>query len=279
VDLRLDEPVRPIPNGAVLYTCVVTIASDAPAARYPLTPTELIAASPAGGRVAATGVSGEIVVALPRQAHSALSAALLCSGGVNDGAPCARNTDCLLGACVVAQGVCDGGDDDGLLCDCAGGTCSSQPSCRSDARSGTCTGGAMDGTCCDQATNCHGHRPCAGTQNLCLSGPGKGQSCLRDAQCPHSRCQSFGRVCAGGDFDRYACVDAGDCPRGTCVDPLATPTPVALPAEVFASTSMSGGCAIDRHERLNSSVFGSIGDVWALLLPLVIPWRRRSGNG
>ncbi|MBI1817230.1 MAG: beta-propeller fold lactonase family protein [Deltaproteobacteria bacterium] len=269
VDLRLDEPVRPIPNGAVLYTCVAAIASDAPAAHYPLTPTELRAASPAAAIVEATGISGEIVVALPRPARSVLSAALLCSDGVDDGAPCARNADCLRGACVVAQGVCDGGDDDGLLCDCAGGTCSNQPSCSSDARSGTCTGGAMDGTCCDQATNCHGHRPCAGTQKLCASGPGKGQSCLRDTQCPQSRCQSVGRVCAGGDFDRYACVDAGDCPRGACVDPLASPTPLVAPVEVFASTSMSRGCAmINRHDGR------SIGDLWALLLPLAIVWRR-----
>ena len=45
------EDVEPITDGAVLYTCKVQVASDAPAATYPLTITGTILSTPTGGRV------------------------------------------------------------------------------------------------------------------------------------------------------------------------------------------------------------------------------------
>src|SRR5579862_1345111 len=73
----------------------------------------------------------------------------LCSAGPRDGEACNGDTDCSPGGvCVIAQGVCDGGDDDTLYCGCIGGTCTqSTPSC--DAMlTGVCVGGANDTECC-----------------------------------------------------------------------------------------------------------------------------------
>src|SRR5207248_680758 len=53
-----------------------------------------------------------------------LTSQFLCSAGPFDGQPCTSDDDCAPGgACVLVQGVCNGGDFDGFLCDCPGGSC------------------------------------------------------------------------------------------------------------------------------------------------------------
>ncbi len=54
--------IDPIPDGAVLYTCNVDIASTAPPAAYPLTITEVVASSPFAGRIDVLGSDGAIIV-------------------------------------------------------------------------------------------------------------------------------------------------------------------------------------------------------------------------
>lgn len=152
----------------------------------------------------------------------------LCSGGPNDGQPCASSEACPQGACVVTQGICDGGDDDGLDCDCPGSACQSAPSCSSEPEAGTCPGGPFAGECCDVEFNCIDGAPCQGTQKVCLSGDLKGFSCLIDAHCDGDPCVSTGRVCSG---DGFSCVDDDDCIAGTCtgapLPPTITPAPTA----------------------------------------------------
>jgi hypothetical protein len=65
----------------------------------------------------------------------------LCSAGPRDGGRCTNDDDCFascsgFGACVLVQGVCDGGANfDGYPCDCPGGNCVA----------GACSGGVFDG--------------------------------------------------------------------------------------------------------------------------------------
>jgi hypothetical protein len=275
------ENTDPIPSGSVLYSCFVAIASDARPSTYRLTISNITAAAVAGALPSA-GSDGAIVVhGRSAQAASPAPAARRCSGGGNDGLPCAGDIECPAGVCVIAQGICDGGDDDGLWCDCPGGTCVPEPACAAKPGRGTCSEGPAAGTCCDLASNCRGRRPCVGTAMLCAGGPGKGQPCLRDEQCPDAACRPLARYCAGGDFARYACVDHGDCPRGRCVDPYATPTPVATPRAGAATptpllpgssrldtATTGGGCRIDRSSSVDST--GLLG----LLLPAVLIRRR-----
>jgi len=139
----------------------------------------------------------------------------LCSAGTRDGVACNSDDDCPGGVCVIAQGVCDGGDDDGFPCDCAAGSCNAQPVCSDDATLGTCGSGVSAGECCDVTTNCAGGVTCRGTQKVCLAGDSKGFSCVNDQQCPSSVCRSTGKFCDGGDFDGFSCVDNSDCPNST----------------------------------------------------------------
>ncbi len=169
----------------------------------------------------------------------------LCSGGPNDGRPCARVEDCPSGSCVVAQGVCDGGPDDGFDCDCPGSQCSSVGSCTNDPELGTCEGGPYQGECCDPAYNCGSAAPCRGTQKICLGGELKGLSCLRNEHCPGSLCWATGRVCSG---DGFACVDDSDCILGTCQGEgtFPTPTPTQPP------TGCIGDCDGDGEVTINN---------------------------
>ena len=162
----------------------------------------------------------------------------LCSVGTRDGLSCEGDQNCPGGTCVIAQGVCDGGDDDGLTCDCAGGTCSDAPACTDDPSFGTCNGGSVAGACCDVATNCAGGHTCRGTARVCLGGDNKGFSCLSDTHCPSSQCVSTGKFCDAGDFADYSCVDDADCPSGACVQPpaTATPTPPGSPRPTATPT-------------------------------------------
>src|ERR1700687_3482298 len=136
----------------------------------------------------------------------------LCSAGPSDGQACNSDADCAPnGTCVIAVGICVGGTDDGLVCDCVAGNCSSTPTCSTNATFGTCQGGVNAALCCDGTHNCSSGSPCVGTQKLCLSGVDIGFACLRDDQCRGSVCRSTGKVCNGGDFDSFSCVDNADC--------------------------------------------------------------------
>ena len=217
------DNVDPIPDGSVLYTCSVDIPPGAAVGAYPIVVFNTEAGTPAGDPLPAAPANGLVfVVAGASAAERAVRAAvspvdLLCAGGPRDGAACAADADCPDGACASAQGVCDGGDDDGLLCDCAGGSCSAATaSCSSDPGSGTCSGGSAQGRCCRTDFNCAGRRPCVATQKVCAGGIAKGMPCLRDGQCAGSTCGSTGRLCKGGSFDGFSCVDHGDCPLGFC---------------------------------------------------------------
>ncbi|MFQ5668193.1 MAG: hypothetical protein ACE5I7_17400 [Candidatus Binatia bacterium] len=140
----------------------------------------------------------------------------LCSGGTADGMACTETEGCPDGVCVIALGICDGGDDDALPCDCSGGTCSADPPCDLDPTLGTCNGGVSAGECCDVAFDCRGGAGCTATQKVCLAGDTEGLACLRDAQCPGSQCAATGRVCVSGGSEGFPCVDDGDCIGGLC---------------------------------------------------------------
>src|SRR6266436_5425685 len=84
----------------------------------------------------------------------------LCSNGPMDGRACNTDANCAPGGvCVIGQGVCDGGADDGTPCDCAGGTC------QGSGTTGTCSGGTMNGESCDPSGtgNCGGGTACVAT--------------------------------------------------------------------------------------------------------------------
>lgn len=170
-----------------------------------------------------TLVLATMLLAAPWMAGSVAaqgSGAFLCSLGTRDGQTCASDDDCPGGVCVLTQGVCDGGIDDGLPCSCAGGTCSGTPVCSADATFGTCSGGPFAGECCDRDFNCREGRPCAGTQKICLGGQSQGFPCLRDSQCPGSVCRSTGRFCLGvcqsGSSSGTLCTTTDDCGGADC---------------------------------------------------------------
>ncbi len=226
----------PIPDGALLYTCEVNIAPDAAPGTYHLEVRDPGASDPEGMPIAIIGIDGAIVVgALTRAAAEGTSVggAFLCAGGEKDGLDCRNAWDCPGGgACVAAQGVCDGSVDDGLLCDCPGGTCTTQVVCPSDPEKGTCRGGPAHGRCCHLDLNCAGGSDCVGTQKLCDGGAGKGLPCLHGGQCLDSECRSLGTSCQGGRFEGYSCVDDGDCPLGWCAVPASLPSPTPTPQSV-----------------------------------------------
>ncbi len=178
-------------------------------------------------------------------AAQAPTGVFLCSAGSQDGAPCNTQEDCPGGVCVIAQGVCNGGTDDSFPCDCAGGTCSAQPVCASDATMGTCSGGPFAGGCCSTQTNCADAAPCIGSQKACIGGDNKGFSCLNNQQCPvnggasFSQCRSTGKVCAGGTFNGFTCVTTADCPSGVCTGPTA-PSPLPTATRTARPTTPPG---------------------------------------
>jgi hypothetical protein len=177
---------------------------------------------------------GTLTVARAQAPTPTPNGEFLCSAGPRDGQACNGDVDCSPGGvCVIAQGVCDGGTDDGFPCDCAAGTCTaSTPACDpTPTLAGVCVGGPSDTVCCDVNTNCIDGAPCVGAQKVCLSGSSKGYSCLNDGQCTGSVCISTGKFCSGGDFDSFACVDNADCKNvdgtsvGVCIGAvLPTPT-------------------------------------------------------
>lgn len=151
----------------------------------------------------------------------------LCSAGERDGQVCQGAQDCPGGACVVSQGVCDGGLDDGFDCDCPESSCTAAPVCPEDPELGTCAGGSNEGTCCDLAFNCRSAAPCRGTQKICFSGSLKGFPCLRDGHCPASVCWATGRTCSENGLP---CVDDADCLVGSCQGEGSFPPPTPTPS-------------------------------------------------
>jgi len=267
--LSLDN-VDPI-SARRLFSCRVAVAADAAAGLHPLRVSSAGASDPDGNAIITAGIDGGVTVrgaALARAAHGATGEGdRLCSGGGADGGACLSDADCAGGACVVGSHVCDGGPDDGLLCDCPGGSCNAGSACAADPGRGTCGGGRHDGLCCDADFDCAGARPCAPTQQTCGDGVAKGVPCLRDAHCPGSRCISSGRVCAGGEYADFACVDDRDCPLGVCRQPVTpTPTPTSLVltpngGDGAGSSSGGGGCAV--------AAPGGAAAAWPALLALL----------
>jgi hypothetical protein len=217
----------------------------------------------------------------------------LCSAGSKDGRPCNSDDDCPGGVCVVAQGVCVAGDDDGQLCSCPSGTCSVQTSCSEPASvAGVCSGGTSAGASC--TCSCAGQQACTGTQKVCLGGAYRAFSCLRDDQCAGSHCGSTGLVCADNtDFFSFSCLTDSDCcnspkvcPVGSCegavVQPTLTPTRsasvVATPpgtpgpgAGVLAQGADAGATII---ELVDASNFPASGWVRIGNDPTPVPYTR-----
>jgi MYXO-CTERM domain-containing protein len=208
--------VNPIPDRPFLFGCTLGIAIDAVPGRYEVGATRAIGSTPDGRALDLRAFPHEVEVLSPGGGRKSVFAGgsdhpsgSLCAGGPQDGSPCENDARCPAGACTWAQGVCDGGDDDGLLCDCHDWW-----TCRYSI--------------CDRAD-------CIPTQRICAAGIAKGLACLRDAHCGGERCVSTGNRCDGGDFDSYACVDHSDCPLGSCSAPRSgsveppRPTPAAEP--------------------------------------------------
>jgi hypothetical protein len=153
------------------------------------------------------------------------SAQFLCSAGLRDGQTCEGDDDCTGGGvCVIPLGVCEGSDADVEFCICPGSECVAEPVCPDEESLGTCASGVFGELCCDLADNCTTGAACISTQKLCIGGDFKGFPCVNNANCPGSLCRSTGRYCLEGDNDSFACVDDEDCPDGECVGALPTPT-------------------------------------------------------
>ncbi len=268
--LSFDEPTS-IPDGATLYTCALLIRADVSPGAYALRVTNTGGSTPGGAPLVLTGADIAVTVQGAAAVRRAAAAALrVCSGGTADGAICAVDADCPAGACVRPQGICAGGEDDGLLCDCPGGTCrAGAASCGSGSDAGVCADGSADGACCDRTFTCRGGSACTATHRLCATGPAKGSPCLADGHCLGSTCVASRRRCAGGEFDGVACIDSSDCPAAACVEPNA-PTPTATPIEWLPGDPVKSpdSCAIAPTGRS-----GSAG--WLALPALLLFVRRR----
>jgi YVTN family beta-propeller protein len=223
------EEIRRIPAGATLYSCSVRVDSQTEDGSYAVHVTETAASDaqgvviPIGGspgtiqvRAAASAQRGSAPSAAARQGGvSTADATQFCSGGSLPGASCNGDTECPGGMCARSVGVCESGDDDGLLCDCPLGTCTS----------GVCAGGLVDGASCQSSSNCAGAVSCAPAIRLCQSGIAKGAPCLDDRHCAAATCGVATSRCDTGDFAGFACIDDGDCPFGLCRAVAFPPTP------------------------------------------------------
>ncbi len=210
--------LSPIPDGSVLYSCRVSIYGGAPGGDLRVIVYGAGASDAAGDTVPIDAISGTVTVATrsdsARVNHVFFTSTGICYRGTHHDLPCSTDADCWQGRCFRAPGVCDGGEDDGLLCDCPGGECRPGASC-SDQGDGTCTGGSADGACCREAFRCSG-APCVPTRKICAGGISRGLPCTHFRQCRDSYCAPSSSRCNGGDFDSFACIDDGDCPLGSC---------------------------------------------------------------
>jgi len=275
-----------IEAGAELYRCRVIVAPDVLPGAYPIHGEFGLGAIEGGSEYRSRIIDGTVQVVQLRDRRSLLSAAQnpgkqlqLCSGGRDDGLPCAGDEDCFGSFCVRAASVCDGGNDDGLLCQCSAGRCRDTAGAEacSGIESGACIAGDLDGTCCDPDLNCAGGRPCVATQRICDGELSKGAPCLRDEHCPEGRCRSVVDTCLSGDFEGFACIDDLDCPRGACSSsilraPQTQPTPTqpphtpTAPISTADSSSHGGGSGCQIGGRPQSG--GAFLALLALLLML-----------
>jgi hypothetical protein len=153
------------------------------------------------------------------------------AGACSPGTPVdctAMDADCVVGACVAADGTCattprpDGtACDDGLLCTvadfCSGGTCTGLPACGltgceegcDEAAGGTCGGTPPpDGTPCSSGTFC-------ATGETCLAGAcagGAPRDCDASAadQCNMGTCNEANRLCEPVPVNNGTPCDDGD---------------------------------------------------------------------
>lgn len=185
----------------------------------------------------------------------AVEAQFLCSAGTRDGLTCEGDDDCSGGGvCVIPLGVCTQGESDGFPCICPGAECTETLMCIDEPSIGTCNGGVFEDLCCDTADNCFDGSPCIATQRLCVGGEFKGFPCVEDRHCEGSACRSTGGFCLGGDFDSFACADDGDClgfdVSGICTFAQATPTPSPGPERC------AGDCSGDRQVTVDEILIG-----------------------
>ena len=261
----------PIADGAMLYTCAVDIPVGTAPATYDFVMSELGGSTPDGGFIPTGGVNARVTI-LPGGSRlganqiASTTSGHRCSAGTRDAQGCVSDADCPAGACVHVQGVCEGGTDAGLLCDCPGSSCAEASACGASADAGVCSSGERAGECCDRSFNCGRGGSCVAAYRLCASGASKGLPCTSDSQCVAAACVATGRRCAGGTFDGTSCAGPGDCPQGTCLDPNAAP-PTAVPTAKPRGGDTSG-CAIvaPRH---------ATGTAWLLLPALALLLRHR----
>ncbi len=160
-----------------------------------------------------------------------------CSGKKRNGRDCTTDMDCEHSLCVVAEGVCDGGPNDGLACECPGAVCEPNK-CTANPSLGRCSAGIGPGhtLCCDPMRGCEG-APCVATTQICASGPRQRQPCLNDSQCPGSGCVSTLPFCDGGSMDFFSCVNDANCPGGHCAGPSIADVPTCAPDQIPPPTS------------------------------------------
>lgn len=267
----------PIADGSTLFSCRVDIDRGARPGAYSIGGVRASVVLPSAAEEAARVRPATIEVGEGRSALRQVAATKLfhfCEAGPEKGQPCSDHADCSLGLCVVSVSVCDGGDDHGLLCQCAGGQCRREDgnsTCGDGA--GRCAGGEHPDACCEVELNCAGGNACVSTELICAGGPSKGSPCLRDDHCPASSCSPVSSFCAGGDFAGFPCIDHRDCSRGECFDPddivftpgaqQATPTP-----QISSRSTGDDSCSIAASEGGRSA--------WFLALPVWLWARRRS---
>ncbi|MGD2109947.1 MAG: hypothetical protein PVI86_11210, partial [Phycisphaerae bacterium] len=99
-----------------------------------------------------------------------------CVGGDNDGQPCAGNVDCPEGRCI-GDSVCR---DDLAPMNCATGNLPALWS-RGESCEGVCVGGDSDGLSCARQVDCPGHR--------CYGGYDDGMPCDSDEDCDWGHCR------------------------------------------------------------------------------------------
>ncbi len=159
-----------------------------------------------------------------------------CEGKIRSGHHCLTNMDCRRGVCVVAEGVCDGGPNDGMGCDCPGAVCEAEK-CPSNPTLGRCTAALGPGhpLCCNPNLQCGG-APCVPTAKFCAGGSRRRIPCLSDSQCPGSGCVSTASFCDGGKMADYSCVVDANCTGGSCPAPSFPDIPTCRPDQLPTAT-------------------------------------------
>jgi hypothetical protein len=230
--LRLRHASRPSGSLAVALACVLVlgIATHAGATSNPPTCRRT-------GQAPAVGELRDLILAN------------LCSGGANDGASCASDSECPGGRCPLSDNQCSGGFNSGADCtsdsECpGGGQCSPgdtpifgpkitgetiyyEASLSFNPVACGYQGGFM---CIDLPSvgGCPGGNPPISPRR-CVGGTNPNANCLNDSECPGgmgcvvlfgSECcdvtPTFPLTCNGGANDDGTCSVDSECPGGTC---------------------------------------------------------------